>query len=755
MLNKLISHLSSDKSDQYQYRYFNCKDTDIDRIFQTNYLELAHISLIWKITNSDIRCYLHAPNFWRKRGFTSISNNTFSLDKYNWSRLSLHENSFYPIGIGDDYSLLSTIAGNTHLLSDNDEIIVKMNIKKRVGNWRSEELDKYEHFLEGNSFAVSNRIFRKLSEYINSKQDEEIHNHIYSSIEEIEQKIINDQYRFECTIGISSANKAQYNELSNLIHYATDDISGLNSFDIESVMSIDQPFNHKDYLCKTEIQSLIRINDSINITKNIIENIQIEQESVQSPTEINNIFDFLPRSKQDKHEEDSYKNIDTDIKNTLKRVGVIKDTKLMNTDNVLNGLSFVRCQFSIPEDLVYSNIEKKHKDIRVALGVPSLTIEQGDKPDTIAFLIPKKDRKAVYLGDILNNPNNYKELSSLEIPFFIGVDPIGNPIFVSLTELVHLLIAGETGGGKSVWMNQAILTMMMLMSPKQLELHLIDPKQVEFSQFKDFPHVYSLITNPKHATHLLDKLTLKMEERYELFSRANVKNIKSYNLKNPNKPLPYVVCIVDEFYDLKMTNEDVNEYIQRLSQKARGAGIHLIIATQKPSVEVIDGEIKDNLPSKISFKLLSNKSYSTVFGTGIPFELLGSGHGAMKLKGQIKDFEQFQGAVISLNDIEEEKTYKNIIKYIKKHGYTTNTIESENEISSSGELDQLSKLKTIIANTGETRSRPLQKEMKITQNAVTELLKKLVEEGWLNKLDGNKGYELVADEDELSKWRDE
>jgi S-DNA-T family DNA segregation ATPase FtsK/SpoIIIE len=327
-------------------------------------------------------------------------------------------------------------------------------------------------------------------------------------------------------------------------------------------------------------------------------------------------------------------------------------------------------------------------------------------------------------------------------------------VFECLSNLVGLLIAGQAGGGKSVWMNQAILTMLMSMSPKELKMLLIDPKQVEFEQFSDFPHVEKVETDAEKANDLLEKLILTMEERYELFSRGKVKKIKEYNEKFKDKPVPYIVVFIDEFADLRMTNESVVQTVAMLGQKGRGAGIHLVVATQRPDAKIIDGFIKDNLPSKISFRLGSNKSYTTIFGSGIPFQLLGKGHGAMKIEGQLKEFEQFQSAAISLDNKEEEKTYQRIISYINKNGYVKTTHSSiTEEVEQPTEQDPLSKLKSIIANTGNTRSRFLRDEMGIKQNVLTELLKQLVDEGWLNKLEGNKGYELIADEATLDEWR--
>ncbi|MET3505580.1 FtsK/SpoIIIE domain-containing protein [Halalkalibacter oceani] len=736
MLNKILSNfINVNDEEKYSYGYFMIKDHE--KLFDNHYLEMAHVSVIWEINKHESKSYLHAPYFWKNRGLSEVVNGV-NINAANWIRLKLKEDSLFPIGVEDGLSLISPLLSNLHVFDPNDKIIIKLMIKKRSGAWRDTEIEKYEHFITGNELAIESGFYRSIWNILNLKAKSKIR----SPIKEIEQKIIDDQYSFECMIGIDSNNNSQIKLIKDLIKYSCKKLSGMNCFFIEEIKSGSSIFYEKQYLSRNEINSFLAYDNTIELTKDIIEEGRHkEKEGVNAA---NNIFDLLPMNNN-KSINNEYRDISLQIPKTLKRIGVIKSEKDMKLDHEMDGLSFIRCQYFIPKDLVYSKIIAKKEDVQVSLGVSSLSIEQGDKPDTIGFLIAKQNKNAIYLSEVLSDKKTQNSLIELEIPFFVGLDSFGKPIFRCLTSLTHLLIAGETGGGKSNFLNQAILTMLLFVPPSRLNLYLIDPKQVELVQFKEFPHVNSVITDPKEASLKMENEVIQeMEKRYELFKKRGAKDIKSYNQKNPHDPLPYIVIIIDEFADLKMANPQIVDSIQKISQKARASGIHLIIATQQPNKNIVDTIIKDNIPSKISFRLSTSSGYRTVFGTGVPFELLGSGHGVMKLKGQIKPFEQFQSAVISLNANEEEKTYKKIISYVKSNRYLNPKVVEESP---------LDKIKRIIASTGEVRARKLREEMRTRPEVIKELMHQLIEDRWLIKHEGNRGYELIASKEELNKWR--
>lgn len=754
MLKRIINKITEGEK-EYQYRTFTF-NADLTELLSSSYTEVAPFSLVYDINSERISHHLYAPPFWRSESIKPIKTPVSKLDGYQY-RLKLAKNSMYPIQTLADINFINELAD--HLIQPNESIQMRITLKRRVGGWRGEEVLKYKHYRKGNISAIDNKLLRMVLSL--DKEDEEV---TRSNILDIENKIIQEQFEFDISLHVITIPK-RIDGLEELIEESLQNLSHLNSLELKSVSNLNETFYFENqYVCLSEVLSLLGVE---GVTSSVQEEtdmgiLEVANDDNMSDTgSQESIFNLLPLTNNKAEIEEEYQNIAEDIKKVMYRVKIVKEGVKIELDNEINGLSFIRCQYKIPSDIVITDITKKHKDIQAALGVASLTIEQGDKADTVAFLIPKTTRKPFYLGDVFANVENRKEINKLDVPFFIGLDPLGKPVFGCLSALKHFLIAGQTGGGKSVFMNQALLLMLMSMSPKELKMILIDPKQVEFSQFEKFPQVDKVITDNKEASKVLEQLILKMEERYELFKRSGVKGLKAYNEKNKNNPEPYIVIAIDEFADLRMSNPDVVDYVAMLGQKARGAGIHLIVATQRPDVKIIDGFIKDNLPSKICFRLGSNKSYQTIFGTGIPFTLLGNGHGVMKLEGQLKEFEQFQSSAISLDDEEEEKTYKKILRYINKNGHKmkqndTETNENAIEIEEKQEeISDMDRLKRIIAETEETRIRELQGLLGIGTNKVTDLMAELVKEGWIRRSEsGKRGYEITISGEELDKWRE-
>ncbi|MEL3959379.1 FtsK/SpoIIIE domain-containing protein [Caldifermentibacillus hisashii] len=219
-----------------------------------------------------------------------------------------------------------------------------------------------------------------------------------------------------------------------------------------------------------------------------------------------------------------------------------------------------------------------------------------------------------------------------------------------------------------------------------------------------------------------------------------MRNIKRYN-EIVKQPLPYIVCVIDEYADLIETNKEVEDYIVRLGQKSRAAGIHLIIATQKPLVDVVTSSLKSNLTSVIGFRMKGHNSYMTVFGKSIPYRLLGNGDGVAMLEGNVREFIRFQSPIISLNEQEVDDVIKNLKEILK----------NRNEYSNEPFVKPIEKIKLYIAQTGETRLAKICEHMQIRMSDVGDLVSQLVKEGWLEK-DG-KGYKIIASDEELNKWR--
>lgn len=250
-----------------------------------------------------------------------------------------------------------------------------------------------------------------------------------------------------------------------------------------------------------------------------------------------------------------------------------------------------------------------------------------------------------------------------KLVFALGRDISGKVITAQLEKMPHLLVAGSTGSGKSVCINGIIISILMHAKPDEVKLMMVDPKMVELNVYNGIPHLLTpVVTDPKQAATALKKVVVEMEHRYELFSHLGVRNIDGYNAQvmksqEPEKKMPYIVVIVDELADLMMVaSSEVEDCIMRLAQMARAAGIHMIIATQRPSVDVITGIIKANIPSRIAFAVSSQIDSRTILDTGGAEKLLGRGDMLYLPIGQNKPI-RIQGAYISDAEVERIVTY--------------------------------------------------------------------------------------------------
>ncbi len=244
--------------------------------------------------------------------------------------------------------------------------------------------------------------------------------------------------------------------------------------------------------------------------------------------------------------------------------------------------------------------------------------------NTVGIELPNTSRENVYLSEILKSPNFTKK--EIKLPIALGKNISGNPIVGDLTAMPHLLIAGTTGSGKSVCINTIILSLLYRHTPEKCKFILIDPKMLELSTYEGVPHLLCpVITEAKKAASVLGWVVKEMENRYRLMTREGVRNIDGYNSKH-KIPMPYIVVVVDEMSDLMLVaGKEIENYIQKLSQMARAAGIHIIMATQRPSVDVITGTIKANFPTRISFQVTSKIDSRTILGEQGAEQLLGKG----------------------------------------------------------------------------------------------------------------------------------
>ncbi len=335
---------------------------------------------------------------------------------------------------------------------------------------------------------------------------------------------------------------------------------------------------------------------------------------------------FLESSPK-KHNMVNEAEIDKKIKDLLSKLSKFKiEGDVVRT---YTGPVVTTFEFKPAPHVKVSKILTLQDDLAMALKAKTIRI-QAPIPgkDVVGIEIPNKHIETIYLRDIIESELFQKSSSPLTLA--LGKDIVGNPFLTDLKKLPHLLIAGTTGSGKSVGINAMILSLLYKNSPDNLKLIMIDPKMLEFSIFNDIPHLLTpVITEPKKAIIALANTVAEMEKRYKIMSKTRTKNIEGYNEKAKKEGLdtfPYIVVVIDELADLMMTSgKEVEFYIARLAQMARASGIHLIVATQRPSVDVVTGLIKANLPSRISFKVGQKIDSKIILDTMGAESLLGRG----------------------------------------------------------------------------------------------------------------------------------
>ncbi|NQY93511.1 MAG: DNA translocase FtsK 4TM domain-containing protein, partial [Campylobacteraceae bacterium] len=315
--------------------------------------------------------------------------------------------------------------------------------------------------------------------------------------------------------------------------------------------------------------------------------------------------DFFQKSPKEKKNKINEAFIDKKIADLLDKLAMFKiEGDVVRT---YSGPVVTTFEFKPAPNVKVSKILNLQDDLAMALKAQTIRI-QAPIPgkDVVGIEVPNEDVQTIYLRELLESEIFQNSKSSLTM--ILGKDIVGKPFITDLKKLPHLLIAGTTGSGKSVGINSMILSLLYKNSPDNLKLVMIDPKMLEFSMYNDIPHLLTpVITKPAEAINALSNMVAEMERRYTLMSKTKTKNIENYNIKSKKEdfePLPYIVIIIDELADLMMTSgKEVELSIARLAQMARASGIHLIVATQRPSVDVVTGLIKANLPSRISYKV--------------------------------------------------------------------------------------------------------------------------------------------------------
>ncbi|OIP55776.1 MAG: cell division protein FtsK [Helicobacteraceae bacterium CG2_30_36_10] len=396
-------------------------------------------------------------------------------------------------------------------------------------------------------------------------------------------------------------------------------------------------------------------------------------------------------------------------------------------------------EFKPAANVKVSRILNLQDDLAMALSAESIRI-QAPIPgkDVVGIEIPNATVDTIYLRELLDS-KLFKESSS-PLTIVLGKDIVGKPFITDLKKLPHLLIAGTTGSGKSVGINAMILSLLYKNSPDQLRLLMIDPKMLEFSIYNDIPHLLTpVITKPKQAIVALNNMVSEMERRYELMSENRTKSIENYNekvKKEGGEHFPYIVVIIDELADLMMTSgKDVEHSIARLAQMARASGIHLVVATQRPSVDVVTGLIKANLPSRISYRVGQKVDSKIILDQQGAESLLGKGDMLFTPPGSV-------GLVRLHAPWSTEEEIENIVNFIKSQreaNYDKRFLVEENEINSLSSKDTYEELdslyedaKNVVLTDRKTSISYLQRKLQIGYNRSARVIEQLESEGVLS-----------------------
>jgi len=353
--------------------------------------------------------------------------------------------------------------------------------------------------------------------------------------------------------------------------------------------------------------------------------------------------------------------------------------------------------------------------------------------NTIGIELPNNIRENVYLSEILSNADFKKK--EIKLPIALGKSISGKPIVGDLTSMPHLLIAGTTGSGKSVCINTIILSLLFRHTPEKCKFILIDPKMLELSTYEGIPHLLCpVITEAKKAASVLGWVVKEMESRYRLMTKEGVRNIDGYNAKH-KLPMPYIVVVVDEMSDLMLVaGKEIENYIQKLSQMARAAGIHIIMATQRPSVDVITGTIKANFPTRISFQVTSKIDSRTILGEQGAEQLLGKGD--MLYMSSANRIVRIHAPFVSDNEIEK---INNSLRIQAEPDYIDEILNfaDEKEIGDSqnqGDKDELyQQALEIIRSEGKASTSFLQRKLQIGYNRAARIIDTMEADGIVSK----------------------
>ena len=605
-----------------------------------------------------------------------------------------------------------------------------LNLKDKVSNMKKSALDMMTDEVDEATMIKKEGLFKGLMSKKSKGQTEEPVLDLHDKIDEVDDK----------TIKIVGFNKAEDEYLEIL--------EGTQSMSELEVLKELQNFNKEEYEDVKEQP----IKTSKTYDKGKTQTIDIKPEASYENYKKPNaeLLNKIDKKSDDNGKKRVLKNASL-LEKTLSDFGV--EAKV---NQVTVGPTITRYEIQPSPGVKVSKIVNLTDDIALSLAAKSIRMEAPiPGKSAIGIEVPNEDAQMVTVREVLES-EEFKKFDS-PLAMALGKDISGKTVIADIGKMPHLLIAGSTGSGKSVCVNTLISSILYKAKPDEVKLLLIDPKVVELANYNGIPHLLiPVVTDPKKAASALNWAVVEMNRRYKLFADTQVKDISSYNEKAEEK-LPKIVIIIDELADLMMASaNDVEDYICRLAQMARAAGMHLIVATQRPSVDVITGVIKANIPSRIAFAVSSQTDSRTILDMGGAEKLLGKGDMLFYPLGAAKPI-RLQGAFIS--EGESEKVIDFVKSQIKEEvKYEDDIMETISKVAitkSSDEDDILSEAIEFIVESGQGSASMLQRKFKIGFNRAARLIDSMEERGIVGKNEGSKPRKVLMTKEDLQNLEGE
>ena len=548
---------------------------------------------------------------------------------------------------------------------------------------------------------------------INSASDHRVHETSSKQHDEQIQKL-QDDFHFENPNHAKTNNSNETGNQSNISHSKRSQYSTNESENIDTQTSNSSTSN----------QNFQRIRKGPNIK---LPSYQLLEE----PEPHEKDQDWIDNKKQELNDALYYFNVPAEVK------------------NVTEGPSVTRFELSVEKGVKVSRITALQDDIKMALAAKDIRIE-APIPGTslVGIEVPNQNPTKVNLRSIIESPKFKNTESKLTVAMGYRIN--NEPLLMDIAKTPHALIAGATGSGKSVCINSILMSLLYKNHPEELRLLLIDPKMVELAPYNDLPHLVSpVITDVKAATQSLKWAVEEMEKRYKLFAQYHVRNITAFNKKAPyEQRMPKIVIVIDELADLMMmAPQDVEQSIARIAQKARACGIHMLVATQRPSVNVITGLIKANIPTRIAFMVSSNVDSRTILDSGGAERLLGYGDMLYLGSGMNKPI-RVQGTFVSDDEIDEVVDF---IKQQRDPEYLFEEKELLKKTQTQAQDDLFDDVCEFMVEEGHISTSLIQRHFQIGYNRAARIIDQLEQLGYISGANGSKPRDVYITEADLNK----